>query len=477
MADDPRAGAVAVAYVYDGNKQEVAYPWHHSMVELIGWDLAHEGRLMRGGFIAMKNGTDGLPDSRNKAVRLFLKEDRAEWMFWVDTDMGFAEDTVDRLLAAADPVERPVVGGLAFTWRHDEPDGMGGWRTRAAPTVFDWTVLDDGQMGFSVRWQYPPDQVVQVGGTGSACILIHRSVFERVAEKYGECWYDRVPNPTLGQVVSEDLSFCLRAGALSIPIHVHTGVKTTHQKHLWVSEDDYFREVTLAQLTPPVPAATEDTAVIVPVLWRPANAAPFMESLRESGAPLAHVYAVADESDTETAQAWADAGAEVIIKPDGDHPGTFAEKVNLGYLHTSEPWLFLTGDDVVFQPGWLDHAQHAARDGADVVGTNDLHNPRVISGEHATHMLIRRAYVDEQGASWDGPKVLAHEGYRHWFVDDELVTVAKQRGAWVAARHARVEHRHPLWGLAEDDDTYRLGRDSAEADRELFTERLAAHGA
>jgi hypothetical protein len=210
--------------------------------------------------------------------------------------------------------------------------------------------------------------------------------------------------------------------------------------------------------------------VIVPVLRRPASAAPFMESLAASGAPLARVYAVADADDAETARAWEEAGATVLTWH-GPSPGTFAQKVNIGYRATSEPWLLLAGDDVKFHPGWLDHAQHAARDGADVVGTSDLHNPRTLAGDHSPHPLVRRAYIDEQGASWDGPGVVAHEGYAHWFVDDEIVTAAKQRGAWVMAPHSKVEHLHPLWGLAADDDTYRLGQQHATADREVFEQR------
>jgi hypothetical protein len=128
---------------------------------------------------------------------------------------------------------------------------------------------------------------------------------------------------------------------------------------------------------------------------------------------------------------------------------------------------------VRFHPGWLDQAQAAARDGAGVVGTNDLHNPRVTAGDHSPHPMIRRAYIDEQGASWDGPKIVCHEGYRHWFVDDEIVQAAKQRGAWVMAIHSKVEHLHPLWGLAADDETYALGREHTEQDKALFGERLA----
>jgi hypothetical protein len=466
-----RAGAVVVACVHEKN---VAASFHYCMIEMIGWDLAHECRILRGGYKAWTCGTDGLVDSRNKLVAAFLAEDTADWLFWIDTDMGFAPDTVDRLMAAADPVERPIVGGLCFTQREEQSDGMGGWRTRATPTVFDWTVLETGQMGFSVRWDYPPDQMVRCAGTGSACVLIHRSVFERIHAEYGT-WYDRVKNTTMGQLTSEDLSLCLRAGALNIPIYVHTGVKTTHQKVLWLAEDDYYGQVALAQMTPKVPAATEPVAILVPTLGRPGHAGPFMESLNASGCgDLARVYAVADPG--EDADAWLAAGA-VVIPWNGDPPGTYAQRLNLAYAHTDEPWLLCAADDVKFVPGWLDQAQAAACDGADVVGTNDLHNPRVLAGDHATHMMVRRAYVDEVGAGWDGPKVLAHEGYRHWFVDDEIVTAAKQRGAWVMAAHAKVEHLHPLWGLAADDPTYEAGREHAGQDRVLFEARLAEHRA
>ncbi len=468
-------GAVVVAYVHN---KDVTYSWHHSMIELLGHDLGNAQRVMRGGYISMKcASSDGLVESRNRAVKTFLAEKQADWLWWVDTDMGFAADTIDRLLASADPQTAPIVGGLCFTQREEAADGMGGYHTLATPTVFDWLQVEGtDQQGFSVRWDYPHDQLVPCAGTGSACVLIHRSVFERIREEFGEVWYDRIPNPTMGKVVGEDLSFCLRALTLGIPVHVDTSVKTSHQKVLWLAERDYFGQVALSQLAPRIPPATEATAVIVPVLNRPQNAAPFMESLRASGADLATVYAVADHTDPETGEAWERAGAQVIaFDDDGRSPGTFAEKVNAAYWRTDEPWLFLAGDDVRFTPGWLDHAQHASRDGAHVIGTNDLHNPRVTAGEHATHFMVRRAYVDERGASWDGPKIVAHEGYRHWFVDDEIVTAAKQRGVWAMAAHARVEHLHPMFDLAEDDDTYRLGQKHVDADRILFQRRSRAN--
>jgi cephalosporin hydroxylase len=232
-------GKAVLAYVVSDS---VAYSWHRSMMGLVAFDSGEAGRLRDGGgFLAIKYGTGGLIHARNQAVYEFLEDyPDADWLFWLDTDMGFSPDALELLLGGADPVERPIVGGLCFSQRDDDPDGMGGWRVQATPTVYDWITLAD-QSGYAVRWDYPRDTVTKCAATGSACIVIHRSVLERIRDKFGT-WYDRVPNPSTGQVFSEDLSFCVRAGALDIPVYVDTRVKTTHFKHQWVSEEDYVRQ-------------------------------------------------------------------------------------------------------------------------------------------------------------------------------------------------------------------------------------------
>jgi hypothetical protein len=231
--------AVTVAYVHS---DQVAYSWHHCMVEMVGYDMAHEGRIIRGGYIAMRCGAAGLVEARNKTVTEFLASRDADWLLWVDTDMGFPPDTAEQLLAAADPAERPIVGALCFTQREGQPDGMGGWRCTAVPTVFDWARTADGREGFLVRWEYPRNTLVRCAGTGSACILVHRSVFAKIAARYGPVWYDMAPNPTTGDLIGEDLSFCARAGALGVPVHVHTGVQAPHMKRVWLAEDDYVQQ-------------------------------------------------------------------------------------------------------------------------------------------------------------------------------------------------------------------------------------------
>lgn len=261
--------AVTVGYAHS---HDVSYSWHHSLLQMVTYDLTSAGRIWRGGYVSMRCGSGELVEARNSIVREFLEQGSADWLFMIDTDMGFPPDTVDKLFAAADPAERPIVGGLCFSQREKATDGAGGWRTLAAPTMFDWA-HDGDKQGFAVRWDYPRDTVTAVDGTGAACLLVHRSVFEKIRSTptptpsgemaaAGPVWFNRVPNITTGQLISEDLSFCVRARALNIPIFVHTGVRTTHHKSVWVGEETYWRE--RAVNPPPVTAKQRDTEAVAP---------------------------------------------------------------------------------------------------------------------------------------------------------------------------------------------------------------------
>lgn len=461
------SGTVLPAYLHPN---VVSHSFSDSMTRLLAYDLGHAGRVVRaGGPVMFRCGPGGLVEARNQVMQHFLDESSAEWLWMVDSDMGFAPDIVERLVAVADPAERPVVGALCFGLRETQPDGMQGWVTRPFPTLYQWASKPDGETGFLAVDSYPVNTLVRVAGTGAACLLVHRSAAMAVRAAEGDVWFERTRYPS-GAKVSEDLSFCYRLATAGVPVYVHTGIRTSHHKQVWLGEGDFWRELVAEP-------ATEQTAVVVPVMRRPQNAEPFMRSLRASTG-LATAYAVVDDQDEATRAAWAAAGARVVDFADDTGPGTFAEKVNAGFRRLPvfddeyAPWLFLVGDDVRFEPGWLDHAQAVASDHHHVIGTNDLANPRVLAGEHATHLLVRRSYVDEVGASWDGPGIVAHEGYGHWYVDDEIVTAAKQRGVWAMALGSRVEHLHPLWGTAPDDETYRLGQARAKADAELFRARL-----
>lgn len=233
MASD---GSVLLAYLHPN---EISHSFHDSLNRLIGYDLANSARIVRGGgMAAFRCGSGGLVEARNKVVRHLLDQTSAEWLMLIDVDMGFEPDAVERLIDAADPVERPVVGGLCFGLKEVETDGMGGWLVRPFPTLYDWARDRDGTFGFRIRRDYQPNTLTRVAGTGAAFMLIHREVLAKIRAELGDVWFDQ-SKQTDGKPVSEDLSFCYRVNAAGYPVFVHTGVRTTHHKNIWVGEDLY----------------------------------------------------------------------------------------------------------------------------------------------------------------------------------------------------------------------------------------------
>jgi hypothetical protein len=164
--------------------------------------------------------------SRCEVVKTFLQTE-AEWLCWLDTDMTPPADMIDRLLEHADPEHAPVVGALCFA----------GGRTKIVPTIY---VIhnEDGKLESETILSYPPNTLIEVGGTGSACLVIHRSVFERVLDLMGPDhplpWYEDViiENKDWG----EDLVFCLRARAVGARVWIHTGVQVGHRKKWTIDE-------------------------------------------------------------------------------------------------------------------------------------------------------------------------------------------------------------------------------------------------
>lgn len=213
---------------------------------------------------------------------------------------------------------------------------------------------------------------------------------------------------------------------------------------------------------------TAPVAILVPMLGRPHRVEPLLTTIVAT-APDARTLFLVSPGDHDVHRAIDAAGAERLTV-DGPYPGDYARKINAGYRATREPLLFLAADDLAFHPQWFEQATSRLGPGIGVVGTNDLGSPRVITGQHATHSLVTRAYADEFGTI-DQPGAILHEGYPHEFVDDELVETAKHRGAWAFARFSHVEHLHPAWGKAPVDKLYLGQRRRMDKGRRIYQER------
>ena len=209
---------------------------------------------------------------------------------------------------------------------------------------------------------------------------------------------------------------------------------------------------------------------LVPVLRRAQNAQPLAESWAAHCGPLDELHFICSPGDSEQIEACLQTGQDTMIVDWRADVADYAKKMNHGFEHTERPWVFLGADDIEFRHGWIEEA-FLADPTADVIATNDMANGQVKRGEFGTHCLVRRTYVEDQGASADGPGVLLHEGYDHNYPDRELCGLARHRGVYAFARNARVRHKHPLWKTAQSDATYRKALRNFQQDREIFLTR------
>lgn len=246
-------------YVANVNPGQVSDQFTRSLVDLCEFDRVHNLGLWRGTLYG--NSGANIAKVRNELVQRFLEQPDGDWLLMVDSDMVFPPETMLRLLAAAEITGAKIVGGLCVFVGADGP----------FPTLYQWR--PDAITG--VQWDFPDDAQVQVAATGTACLMVHRTVFETCRDHQIEQtrWLlDRIDDPAVSDLVarglvhdpsaewgwfqervrikrqpdgvsehwcSEDIDFCLRMGDLGFPIFVDTSTQIGHVKHgrVWYASD------------------------------------------------------------------------------------------------------------------------------------------------------------------------------------------------------------------------------------------------
>lgn len=146
---------------------------------------------------------------------------QTDWILWVDSDIVLTADVLQKLWETANPVIRPIVSGVYFVSKQDE-----GSLKFPLPVIFN--DIDE----FTIQHIHPlPDnEVIKVDCAGFGLVLMHRSVVEKMREKFpGESLF--AEKEGLGrEYVSEDIVFFRKAKEAGVPVHAHTGALVKHMK-------------------------------------------------------------------------------------------------------------------------------------------------------------------------------------------------------------------------------------------------------
>lgn len=152
--------------------------------------------------------------ARNNIVSKFLESD-AEWLMMVDNDVTVQRDALLNLLADGVDV---VSGYYVHRFKTDETSNKTNLCKRGElnySTQFTGEELAD----MRERGEY----LIRIHGGGMGCILIRKSVFQRISYPYYK-WRDYGN----GKMLSEDLHFCEQCKQEGIKIYADTRVQCGH---------------------------------------------------------------------------------------------------------------------------------------------------------------------------------------------------------------------------------------------------------
>jgi hypothetical protein len=145
---------------------------------------------------------------------------------------------------------------------------------------------------------------------------------------------------------------------------------------------------------------------------------------------------------------------------------SYTDAIQTAYDTYTDPVFLLANDDFDFQPGWDTAALAAMTGPIKVVGVDDGSPTNRFSAIH----VVARDYIETQSGVVDRPgRVLGP--YHHNFVDVEMWETSKARGVFAEAPGSVIRHKHPDWGHAAQDDTYRKNQATFTQDAKLFKAR------
>lgn len=188
-------------------------------------------------------GASFITNARNEIVRNFLAmgDPASDWLLFMDDDQEYPALTLERLLEAADPEKRPIVG--LPVWRFDSSAADD---VRVTHNVFNIT---EDSFFVAREEPLPENTLVQVAAIGTGCLLIHRSALERIRD-FGEAngfgrnhvWFQQRVHPA-DFAEGEDLHFCRLAGAAGIPVFCLTSYTLEHTKEIRLAGEIPFGQV------------------------------------------------------------------------------------------------------------------------------------------------------------------------------------------------------------------------------------------
>lgn len=158
--------------------------------------------------------------SRNTLATRAIQTE-ADYVLWLDSDMVFEPDLLERLMKTLTENDLDIVTGLYF--RRVQP---------YSPVLFkDLTLIRDTFFEWSEFKEVPSD-LFEIAGCGFGCVLMKTDVFFDVQSKFGNMF---APIGNTG----EDLAFCWRARECGYKVWCDPSIICGHVGYV-ISDDKFY---------------------------------------------------------------------------------------------------------------------------------------------------------------------------------------------------------------------------------------------
>ena len=165
-------------------------------------------------------------DARNKLTLEAIKS-QCDRVMWLDSDMSFEPDIIQRLAARMDE-GYDMVTGHYFSRRGDY-----------GPIIYKDVGVREREDGKKEPYanaytDYPRNQLFKIAGCGFGAVMCSINVLTQVLVKFGLPF-----SPILG--FGEDISFCTKVNQLGIQIYCDSSIKVGHVGYKVITEEDHIK--------------------------------------------------------------------------------------------------------------------------------------------------------------------------------------------------------------------------------------------
>lgn len=184
-------GTIPLKWMMHTNRVKAFFPgglfWKFITVERLSWAAA-----------------------RSECVRL-CRQNNFQWILFIDDDVFVPENVLEKLMRSG----KDIISGVYWTKTES-----------ASPVIFE-------DMGTGPMFNFPPDEIIPIGGSGLGCCLINTDIFDKFDEAgipyFVENWIYTAPDGNkLKCAVGEDHYFFIKAKELGYQGYADTSILCDH---------------------------------------------------------------------------------------------------------------------------------------------------------------------------------------------------------------------------------------------------------